>query len=175
MYGAELYANHIKFTSMFPNTYLLTPQQASVVLNISVLFCLQVYLFYLLEYPLGKQIEHQLTFLVSQLSFELQPGRISTLETLQGLINAMPVQNLSNHAGLLFVAVAARLINDDSPECRKIAANFIKSLLHKIGHNGQEELFGATLLWFKDKKVSYWVILKMYLFYLSLLLNCTTF
>lgn len=52
----------------------------------SRLVCLQ----YMLEYPLGKKLDNFISFYISQLNYELQYGRESALEMIQGFINAFP-------------------------------------------------------------------------------------
>lgn len=59
----------------------------------SRLVCLQ----YLLEYPLGKKLDNFVSFYVSQLNYELQPGRESALEMIHSFVNSFPlVSILSN-------------------------------------------------------------------------------
>lgn len=41
---------------------------------------------------------------------------------------------LQKHSALFLVPLAARLVNDESPGCRKMAAQCIKKLLTKVNH-----------------------------------------
>jgi U3 small nucleolar RNA-associated protein 20 len=116
-----------------------------------------VFLYYLIEYNLKKsQLEGQLTFLLGQLNFPLQTGRASVFEMLQSLVNSLSPAKLTAHAGLIYVSAAASLVNDESPECRQFTAVLLRTILQKLDVNNREQLFGATLLWLKDKKVRFY-------------------
>ncbi|KAG8313354.1 U3 snoRNP protein [Homalodisca vitripennis] len=60
---------------------------------------------------------------------------------------------LKEQSGFIFVTVAARLVNDDVPACRKMAADIIVQLLDKVNNNVRDSLFDIILLWMQDKKV----------------------
>lgn len=45
---------------------------------------------YLLDYPLGKKLQDHLQFYISQLSYEQESGRESTLEMLAAFFTAFP-------------------------------------------------------------------------------------
>jgi U3 small nucleolar RNA-associated protein 20 len=107
------------------------------------------------EYQSGKHYEAHLTFLLSQLNFDLQTGRLSALDTLGALINAMPVDRLAILSGLIFIPTAAVLVNDDDPLCRQVAAKTLRSLLLRQDHAGKERLLAITMAWLKDGKVSF--------------------
>lgn len=62
----------------------------------SRLVCLQ----YLLEYPLGKKLDNFVSFFVSQLNYELQPGRESALEMIQSFINSFPLVSILSNSHL---------------------------------------------------------------------------
>ncbi|XP_063244418.1 small subunit processome component 20 homolog [Bacillus rossius redtenbacheri] len=115
----------------------------------------QVFHQFLMDYPLGKKLEQHLTFYISQLNYELQPGRESALDMMHNVINTFPLPVLTKHSGLFFVTIGARLVNDDAPECRKMAAQCVKSLLLRLGGNARNKLFDIVLLWLEDKKVGH--------------------
>lgn len=50
-----------------------------------------VFYSYLMEYPLGKQVEKYISFFTTQLSYEMQPGRLSTLEMIHAIITGFPL------------------------------------------------------------------------------------
>lgn len=52
--------------------------------------CRQVFHQFLMDYPLGKKLDKHLAFYMSQLNYEMQPGRESALEMIFGLINSFP-------------------------------------------------------------------------------------
>ncbi|KAK3932177.1 Small subunit processome component 20-like protein [Frankliniella fusca] len=110
---------------------------------------------FLMEYPLGKKLEGHLSFYLSQLNYELQPGRESALEMVNSVISSFPVNILSKHAGLFFLMLGARLVNDDAPECRKMVAQCINKMLGRLSKNDRDRLFNISLLWLRDKQVSH--------------------
>ncbi|XP_015598459.1 small subunit processome component 20 homolog [Cephus cinctus] len=114
-----------------------------------------VFYMFLMEYPLGKKIEKHLSFYLSQLSYELQPGRLSALEMIHSIITGFPLKVLIRQSGLLFFMVGARLVNDDDPTCRKLCAKCIKEMIIRVPHNQRTVLFDIVLLWLKDTKISH--------------------
>jgi U3 small nucleolar RNA-associated protein 20 len=105
------------------------------------------------EYQSGKQYEHQLTFLLSQLNFELQTGRLSALDTLHVLVNTMHVDRLASLSSLIFISTSASLVNDDDPICRQVAAKVLKSMLQRLNQKSKQQLFNIANAWLKDDKV----------------------
>ncbi|XP_071791922.1 small subunit processome component 20 homolog isoform X2 [Asterias amurensis] len=117
--------------------------------------CRQVIMSFLLDYPLGKKVRGHIEFFVSQLNFELQTGRESTLEMLATIFSSFPQKTLEQYAGMFFIPMATRLINDESAKCRKLTALAIKSLLQKIRIDKRDELFAMTTHWLQDNKPSH--------------------
>lgn len=62
---------------------------------------------------------------------------------------------LAKCSGLLFVPMAASLINDESGKCRKLISLAINSLLGKIEHNSRTRLYGIIIKWFVDEKLKH--------------------
>lgn len=54
------------------------------------LTCLQ----YILEYSLGKKLDNFVSFYLSQLNYEVQFGRESALEMIEGFINSFPIVSI---------------------------------------------------------------------------------
>ncbi|XP_043461043.1 small subunit processome component 20 homolog [Leptopilina heterotoma] len=113
----------------------------------------QIFYSYLVDYPLGKKIQEHLEFFVAQLSFELQPGRMSVLEMLHNIVKGFPLKVLMKQAVYLFVAIGIRIINDDDPECQKLCAKCIQDMLERLSNNKRNELFDIVTLSLKDKKM----------------------
>ena len=82
-------------------------------------------------------------------SYEEQPGRESVLEMLNLIFNKFPEVVLSyccilystfiyqqkllkQQSNYFFVPLASQLINDDSPLCRKMIAEILKTLMKKV-------------------------------------------
>jgi hypothetical protein len=65
---------------------------------------------------------------------------------------------LTSHSGLLFVTLGAQLVNDDAPECRKMVARCLETMLERLDKNACNQLFDIVIVWFKDNKVEYYIL-----------------
>uniref|UniRef100_A0A3P8W978 UTP20 small subunit processome component n=1 Tax=Cynoglossus semilaevis TaxID=244447 RepID=A0A3P8W978_CYNSE len=112
--------------------------------------CRQIFLKYLLDYPLGKKLRGHLDFVVAQL--EHDTGRESVLEMLAYIFQTFPQNLLLQHSGLFFAPLALSVVNDDSARCKKMAALAIKALLAKLDLNHQNILFSLVNTWLNSEK-----------------------
>lgn len=91
-----------------------------------------VYFMFLMDYPQGKnRLKQQMTFIVKNLEYVYETGRISVMELLHHIITKFGDQILSDYIDTMFFALVMRLINDESSKCREMAAALIKSLLSR--------------------------------------------
>uniref|UniRef100_A0A8C9YZT6 UTP20 small subunit processome component n=1 Tax=Sander lucioperca TaxID=283035 RepID=A0A8C9YZT6_SANLU len=116
--------------------------------------CRQIYLKYLLDYPLGKKLREHLDFVVAQLPYEHDTGRESVLEMLAYIFQTFPQKLLLQHSGLFFAPLALVVVNDDSVRCKKMAAMAIKTLLTQLDLNNQNTLFSLVNTWLNAEKAS---------------------
>ncbi|XP_008314156.1 small subunit processome component 20 homolog [Cynoglossus semilaevis] len=114
--------------------------------------CRQIFLKYLLDYPLGKKLRGHLDFVVAQLQYEHDTGRESVLEMLAYIFQTFPQNLLLQHSGLFFAPLALSVVNDDSARCKKMAALAIKALLAKLDLNHQNILFSLVNTWLNSEK-----------------------
>ncbi|XP_067674264.1 small subunit processome component 20 homolog [Haliotis asinina] len=118
------------------------------------LHCRQVFLQYLLDYPQkNATLSKHMEYYVTQLTYELEEGRVSALEMLATIFSNFPVKVLIQFAGLFFVPMTASLMNDESQKCRKLNALAIKALLEKVDAVTRDLLFSIVSSWMKDEKV----------------------
>ena len=117
--------------------------------------CRQVMSQFLLDYPLGTKLKGYLEFYIVQLNYEHESGRESALEMLATVFSSFPQKVLMDHAGLFFIPLASRLVNDDSSKCRKLASLAIKSLLVKLSGSQRDHLFNMCISWLQESKVKY--------------------
>uniref|UniRef100_S4RGK7 U3 small nucleolar RNA-associated protein 20 domain-containing protein n=1 Tax=Petromyzon marinus TaxID=7757 RepID=S4RGK7_PETMA len=115
--------------------------------------CRQVYLTFIMDYPLGKKLGEHLEFIVSQLTYEHESGRDSALEMLVSIFQSFPQELLLESSSLFFLPLALMLVNDASARCRKMAALAARTLLAKISAEKRDSLFSLATSWFKRKKV----------------------
>ncbi|XP_041637012.1 small subunit processome component 20 homolog [Cheilinus undulatus] len=116
--------------------------------------CRQIYLKYLLDYPLGRKLRGHLDFVVAQLQYEHDTGRESVLEMLAYIFQTFPQNLLLQNSGLFFAPLALVVVNDDSARCKKMAAMAIKALLTQLDVNHQNTLYSLVNTWLNAEKAS---------------------
>lgn len=110
---------------------------------------------YLMNYPLGKKIDKFLQFFIANLNYELCSGRESAIQIIQAIIKRFPQDVLTAKGGLLFLSLGARLVNDESADCRKMIADCIESLLQKLDESNRNQLFDIVTVLLTDRKLSH--------------------
>ncbi|KAL6428059.1 hypothetical protein ACFW04_008441 [Cataglyphis niger] len=111
---------------------------------------------YLMEYPLGKHLDKHIYFYLKQLSYNLQPGRLSALEMIHTIVTGFPLKTLIRRSEIIFIMTSARLIDDDDPTCRKLCAKCITEILTRISSNERNKLFNKwPVQWLSDSNIRY--------------------
>ncbi|XP_037315787.2 small subunit processome component 20 homolog isoform X2 [Pungitius pungitius] len=116
--------------------------------------CRQIFLKYLLDYPLGRKLRGHLDFVVAQLQYEHDTGRESVLEMLAYIFQTFPQRLLLQYNGLFFAPLALVMLNDDSARCKKMAAMAIKALLAQLNLDHQNTLFSLVNTWLNAPKAN---------------------
>ncbi|XP_073694690.1 small subunit processome component 20 homolog [Garra rufa] len=116
--------------------------------------CRQIYLKYLMDYPLGKKLKNHFEFIVAQLTYEYDTGRQSALELMAFLFQQFPKPLLQGNCGLFFVPLSLAMLNDDSATCKKMAALAIKSLLNRVDLQVQNSMFNLVNTWLTNEKMA---------------------
>lgn len=114
--------------------------------------CRQIYMKYLLDYPLGNKLRHHLNFVVAQLSYEHDMGRESALEMMAYIFQSFPQKMLQKCCTLFFAPLALVVVNDDSTRCKKMAAIAIKALLTQLDLNGRNTQYSLVETWLNSEK-----------------------
>lgn len=114
--------------------------------------CRQIYMKYLLDYPLGNKLRHHLDFVVAQLSYEHDTGRESALEMMAFIFQSFPQKILQKNCTLFFAPLALVVVNDDSARCKKMAAMTIKALLTQLDINSRNTQYKLVETWLQSEK-----------------------
>ncbi|KAL9183708.1 hypothetical protein ACHAXT_004564 [Thalassiosira profunda] len=114
----------------------------------------QIFLLYLLEYPMGGQrMEKHLRQIVLNLKYEYEEGRLSAIDLLSSVIQKFPLPVLEGHAQLFFIPLVLQLVNDESKKCKEAVSDCIVLLLQRLSTEYVQTLFGYAQRWSQSPEV----------------------
>lgn len=110
--------------------------------------CRQCYIQFLLTYPHGPvRMRKQMAYLVNNLSYEHETGRISVLDLIQLIARKFSEEEFLNYADMLFLSLVMTLANDSSSECREMAGTTIQSIFQRLGLNRIDNMMNILSKW----------------------------
>jgi U3 small nucleolar RNA-associated protein 20 len=110
--------------------------------------CRSALLQFLLDYPQGKgRLNQQITFLVKNLTYVYESGRMSVMELLSACISKFHDNIIQEYAEMLFIALVMVVANDDSSKCREMAAQLIKNLLTRMPEAQRNSVLSHAHTW----------------------------
>ncbi|KAI5120165.1 hypothetical protein M0805_008432 [Coniferiporia weirii] len=110
--------------------------------------CRGVLLQFLLDYPQGKaRLRQQFAFLVKNLSYVFESGRVSVMEFFGAVITKFNDDIIADYADMVFVALVLVIANDDSTKCREMAAQLIKTLVARLREEQRKAIMSHVHSW----------------------------
>ncbi len=114
--------------------------------------CLHLCIKYLTEYPNGNRLKRQINFFIRHLEYEKLTGRESAVNLLKSLISSLSYEFLSENIGLIFVPLSSRLLNESSPDCKKLVADSIVILLKRLKEEDRYKIFNEMIIpWLQEE------------------------
>lgn len=94
--------------------------------------CAQIFLQFITEYPMEQsRLDQHINHMLKNLTYFDPEGRLQLLDTLQVLIERMPVGKLEAWTDLMFLTLFLRLVNENSTKCREKVTLVIRKLISK--------------------------------------------
>uniref|UniRef100_A0A0R3RU82 DRIM domain-containing protein n=1 Tax=Elaeophora elaphi TaxID=1147741 RepID=A0A0R3RU82_9BILA len=117
--------------------------------------CRQVIIVFVGNHPQCKKPSKYVEFFLEQLDYQHEDGRKSAVEMLNMFFEKLSMEINDQYALLAFVKLAARLMNDESTECRRMVVLAVQKLIVSISESKRNDLYLATRDWLESKKEVY--------------------
>ncbi|VDN01368.1 unnamed protein product [Thelazia callipaeda] len=117
--------------------------------------CRQVILQYVGTHPQSKKPAKYIEFFLEQLEYQYEDGRRSAIEMLNMLFQKFTEKVNDEYALFAYVKLSARLMNDESKECRRMVSLAIQQLINSVSGSKRNDLYLATQDWLKSNKEIY--------------------
>ncbi|KAI7881842.1 hypothetical protein K492DRAFT_206553 [Lichtheimia hyalospora FSU 10163] len=106
------------------------------------------YFAFLMDYPQSQdRLKLQISFVIKNLEYIHESGRISIMELLHQVIDKFGDQVLLQFVEPMFLGLVLRLINDDSARCREMSAELIKQLAARCTEDKLETMYRLLNTW----------------------------
>ncbi len=110
--------------------------------------CRGVLLQFLLDYPQGKgRLKQHFAFLVKNLSYIFEAGRMSVMELLNATILKFSDAIIEEYADMIFIGLVMVIANDDSSKCRETSAQLLKSLIKRLKEEQCKTVLSHVHVW----------------------------
>ncbi|THH09644.1 hypothetical protein EW145_g1873 [Phellinidium pouzarii] len=110
--------------------------------------CRSVLLQFLLDYPQGKaRLRQHFAFLVKNLSYVFESGRVSVMELLGAMVLKFSDAIIADYADMIFVALVLVIANDDSTKCCEMAAQLIRTLVGRMQEEQRKAIMSHIHSW----------------------------
>lgn len=113
--------------------------------------CRSAYFAFLTDYPQGSsRLSTQMSFLVANLEYPAQSGRQSVIEMMQLLVMKVDYEQIKSFLTSFFVGLVLTIVNDDSAQCREVAATVLKEIISKAGKEELSAIESFCLSWLSE-------------------------
>jgi len=107
-----------------------------------------LYLQFLLEYPQGRgRLQKQLQQITKNLEYAHASGRQSTLEALNTLLVKLLGEMAQETIAGMFVPLVMVLLNDESVDCREMAASLLRKACERASQSTMQPILGMLREW----------------------------
>ena len=109
------------------------------------------YIHFLMDYPQSEdRLSKQVSFLVRNLEYKYPEGRQSVMEAVHLLFTKVGDDIAQKILGEFFVPLVMVIINDESPNCRQMAAALIMTLFEQCNDNLMHSILDILRSWLKQ-------------------------
>ncbi|KAJ3196016.1 U3 snoRNP protein [Irineochytrium annulatum] len=117
--------------------------------------CGQCVLAFILEYPHGNiSVQKQMSYLLNNLNYPFESGRLSVLHLLRTLIEKFSDEVFSEYTEVVFLALTMSLVNDESSSCRAFCAKVITTLIRRLTVNHRDRILEILAGWYRSPQTA---------------------
>ncbi|GMT16599.1 hypothetical protein PFISCL1PPCAC_7896, partial [Pristionchus fissidentatus] len=114
--------------------------------------CRQLLLLFIGSHPDGMKVEDHISFLLAQLTYEMEDGRLSALDTLHALFNSLVQSALDPVALTCIIRLASRIVSEPNEKGKAMAALAMRRLLANVSDARRNDGFLAAMGWLGAEK-----------------------